>query len=89
MIPLLRHHGHEHGCGHHHEHEHTHAEENEQIALLAYMLHHNEHHMEEFGETYEAIKENKAAAELLSQGIELLRQANEKFAATIAALKED
>ena len=95
MIDILMHHGHEHGCGHdhhhehEHEHEHPHVEENEQIALLEYMHHHNEHHMEEFNETYEAIKENAAAAELLRQGIELLRQANEKFAATIAALKEE
>ena len=76
------------------EHQHPYAQDpgaitDERIALLAYMLHHNEHHLEEFNETYEAIKDNATAAELLKRGIELLKAANGKFAATIAALKED
>lgn len=76
------------------EHQHPHPPEtgttaDEQIALLAYMHHHNEHHLDEFEEILKALKDNGAAAELLHQGIELLKAANEKFAATITALKEE
>ena len=73
-----------------HDHPHTQADENEQLALLEYMLHHNEHHLEEFSETLSALKEEgkDAAAQHLAECIRILKDADAELSLAIAALKE-
>ncbi len=73
------------------DHNHHPAAEDEQLALLHYMLHHNEHHLEEFDEALEAIKSRGCdnAAAYLEEAINLLHQADDKLEASIHALQED
>lgn len=87
-------HSHEHHHTHTHDHEHSHAhshlDENasfeEQLALLAYMLHHNEHHADELHELAHSF--NGEAADLLHAAVKDFEVGNEKLAKALNLLKE-
>lgn len=82
-------HTHTHTHEHHHDHSHSHAEapasKEEQLALLAYMLHHNEHHAEELHELAHGI--DGEASALIHEAVALFNQGNEKLAAALSLLK--
>ena len=77
-------HTHSHGDGHTHTHPHTHDEAHshsdnsgtmkETKALLAYMIHHNEHHAEELAGLLDALPKN--AQKKLSVAIGTFEVAN-------------
>lgn len=83
------HHTHEHGCGH--SHAHLPEEIKEQVALLAYMLHHNEHHLEELHEAAHSIEDegDSLAAGLLHEAVALYDAANKKLASALDRMKKE
>ena len=92
---------HDHCCGHDHEHEccghsheHVHAAgntgANETVALLDYMLKHNEHHTIEL-ETVRQQLETMGLAEAANQMgavIEEYQKGNVRLAAVLASIKD-
>ena len=92
--------GHEHGgcCGHHsegHEHDgccgHSHEEtpaytDDEKVALLAYMLGHNGHHLEELHALSHQLEGE--AADLLHLAVEDLVSCNTKMAEALQLLQK-
>ena len=77
-------HSHSHGDGHTHTHPHTHEESHshnhgsadmsETKALLAYMIHHNEHHAEELANLIDSLP--KHAQKKLTMAIGTFEAAN-------------
>lgn len=61
----------------HHGHTHDHSSDNETIALLKYMAHHNAHHAEELMETVSSLSDN--AAILIKEAVELLNKSTDKI----------
>ena len=70
------HHDHDHEHHHHdhshpHDHSHSHDEDNKDLALLKYMVDHNEHHAEEIANMAKALRDagKISAAEELEAGV--------------------
>lgn len=79
---------------HSHDHTHTHSHPEvgtsteENVALLSYMLHHNEHHAEELHELAHNL--NGEASNLIHEAVTLFNQGNDKLAQALACIhKED
>lgn len=77
-------HGHDHGHDHGHAHEHHSPEET--MALLAYMVTHNQHHAEELHELAHSVEGE--AAQLLHEAVVDLTVGNEKLAEALRILKD-
>ena len=60
-------------CGHTHDH----STDNETLALLKYMAHHNAHHAEELSETASSLSDE--AAILIKEAVELLNKSTDKI----------
>ena len=77
-----------HGHEHHEHHEHTsstHHSPEETLALLGYMLGHNEHHTTELLELSE--QTTGEASALLREAVEQYKEGNRRLAAALALLK--
>jgi hypothetical protein len=61
----------------HHGHTHDHSTDNETLALLKYMAHHNAHHAEELMETVSSLSDNSAL--LIKEAVALLNESTEKI----------
>lgn len=61
----------------HHGHTHDHSTDNETLALLKYMAHHNAHHAEELMETVSSLSDNSAL--LIKEAVTLLNESTEKI----------
>lgn len=77
-----------------HEHTHSHPTTeltgvDEQLVMLEYMLTHNEHHMEEFINIMEALREDgrDESADLLQEAIDMLEDADVKIADAVDLLR--
>lgn len=79
-------HTHEHCHEHTHPHEHTHGgaphTDEENLALLGYMIEHNEHHGEDLHELYHALEDSgrHEAAALVGDALHYYGHGNEKLA---------
>lgn len=87
-------HAHSHGHSHEHTHEHAHGHETvqagspeETLALLDYMLSHNEHHTEELHELAHQVPAD--AAQLLHGAVSDYEQGNAKLAEALKLLQEN
>ena len=80
-------HTHEHE--HTHEHGHTHEVHSpeETVALLTYMVGHNQHHAEELHELAHSVEGE--AQQLLHEAVVELTVGNEKLAEALRILKEE
>lgn len=80
-------HTHEHK--HTHEHGHTHEVHSpeETVALLTYMVGHNQHHAEELHELAHSVEGE--AQQLLHEAVVELTLGNEKLAEALRILKEE
>ncbi|MBD9225251.1 MAG: cobalt transporter [Clostridiales bacterium] len=80
-------HTHEHE--HTHEHGHTHEVHSpeETVALLTYMVGHNQHHAEELHELAHSVEGE--AQQLLHEAVVELTLGNEKLAEALRILKEE
>ena len=80
-------HTHEHE--HTHEHGHTHEVHSpeETVALLTYMVGHNQHHAEELHELAHSVEGD--AQQLLHEAVVELTLGNEKLAEALRILKEE
>lgn len=74
---------------HTHEHEHTHEVHSpeETVALLTYMVGHNQHHAEELHELAHSVEGE--AQQLLHEAVVELTLGNEKLAEALRILKEE
>ena len=72
---------------HTHPHPHTGSDSTETLALLKYLLHHNEHHAEELNELAHQV-ENDEAHLLLHEAVDTLRLSNQKLSEALARLGE-
>lgn len=91
-------HTHEHDDNHTHTHSHTHSHEHshsgglvaetaaEALALLEYMVHHNQHHAEELHELAHCFDDT--AADLIHAAVDDLQQSNYKLEAALKMIKE-
>lgn len=70
----------------HHGHTHDHSTDNETLALLKYMAHHNAHHAEELLETVSSLSDK--AVELIKEAVELLNKSTEKINLAIKESEE-
>ncbi len=95
MVP----HGHEEGCHHSGEHEHhqhcgscegEHGCKNETLALLTYMLQHNEHHAKELEQLAENLKklEMDAAAKTILEGVADFQKGNMRLSLAKTLVEE-
>lgn len=74
--------------GHHHSHQHHEAASPEETkALLAYMLHHNEHHAGELRDIAAQVALD-AARERICRAVDALGESNRLLAEALALLKE-
>ena len=80
-------HCHEHTHDHDHGHEHTHAQHSpeEALALLAYMVQHNQHHAEELHELAHSMEDEPA--QLIHDAILDFNLGNEKLDEALKLLK--
>ena len=71
-------HHHEHSHDHEHVHHHKHNESNKDLALLKYMVEHNEHHAEEVADMARLLREagQIQAAEELEAGVSDFKSGN-------------
>lgn len=74
-----------HTHGHDHGHTHEHHSPEETVALLAYMVTHNQHHAEELHELAHSVEGE--AAQLLHEAVVDLTVGNEKLAEALRILK--
>lgn len=91
-------HSHEHGCGHHHDHSHEHCGscegehgcKNETVALLTYMLQHNEHHAAELEQMAENLKKlgMDTAAKTIMEGVSDFQKGNMRLGLALTLVKE-
>ena len=91
-------HPHEHGHTHDHEHSHTHPHEHggfaspeQAMALMKYMLDHNQHHAEELHEVCHKLEDmGKAeAAEKLGRALNSYYEGNAFLAEALKALEAE
>ena len=61
------------------------ADPAETLALLRYLLHHNEHHAEELNELAQRVDDERANL-LLHEAVDALKQSNAKLAAALELL---
>ena len=95
------HHDHECGCGHDHGHEHQqhhegcgcgcggHEQQDENVAVLAYMLAHNKHHALELKEIAKHLREvgkDEAAAQI-EKGVEDFEKGNMRLSIALSLVK--
>ena len=95
------HHDHECGCGHDHGHDHHHHHEgcgcgcggheqqDENVAVLAYMLDHNKHHALELKEIAKHLREvgkDEAAAQI-EKGVEDFEKGNMRLSIALSLVK--
>lgn len=80
---------HTHEYEHTHEHGHTHEVHSpeETVALLTYMVGHNQHHAEELHELAHSVEGE--AQQLLHEAVVELTLGNEKLAEALRILKEE
>lgn len=75
---------------HHHDHDHPHTHEHhspqETLALLGYMVSHNQHHAEELHDLAHSVEGE--AQQLLHEALVDLTVSNEKLAEALRILKE-
>ena len=76
-------------CEHHHDHDHPHDHGHtgleERVAMLTYMLGHNQHHAQELHELAHSVEGE--AAQLLHEAVVDLTVGNEKLAEALRILK--
>lgn len=62
----------------HHGHEHTHENQNETVAILTYMLEHNQHHAEELAQMAEELEKKgmAEAAQKIKDGVANFEKGN-------------
>ncbi len=72
---------------HTHPHPHAGADGAETLALLNYLLHHNEHHAEELNELAHKVDCEEAHL-LLHEAVDALKLSNQKLAEALAKLGE-
>ena len=72
---------------HTHAHTHEHHSPEETVALLAYMVTHNQHHAEELHELAHSVEGE--AAQLLHEAVVDLTVGNEKLAEALRILKRE
>lgn len=83
---------HEHAHGHTHPHVHADTQPTqssaENLALLKYMLEHNQHHGEDLHELYHALETagNKQAAAIVSEALHFFDHGNAKLAEALKLL---
>lgn len=89
-------HNHEHGesCGHSHEHCGACSGgdcKNETVALLTYMLQHNEHHAAELDQMAENLKKMgmEAAARTIREGVADFQKGNMRLGLALTLVKEE
>lgn len=75
---------------HHHDHDHPHTHEHhspqETLALLGYMVSHNQHHAQELHDLAHSVEGE--AQQLLHEALVDLTVSNEKLAEALRILKE-
>ena len=95
------HHDHECGCGHDHGHDHHHHHEgcgcgcggheqqDENVAVLAYMLDHNKHHALELKEIAKHLREvgKDEAATQIEKGVEDFEKGNMRLSIALSLVK--
>ena len=91
-------HGHgEHGCPHSHDPDHEHCGhhhdgdcKNETVALLAYMVQHNEHHAAELDQMADNLEKMDLldAAKTIRDGVADFQKANMRFSLALTLVKE-
>ncbi|MGI6006951.1 MAG: hypothetical protein ACOX8E_05600 [Ruminococcus sp.] len=81
-------HGENHAYDHSHG-DHCHENRNENLALLTYMLEHNEHHAEELKKLAEKMQETGLAdvSEEIRKGVEQFQQVNSHLASALKLAK--
>lgn len=100
-------HAHNHEAGHEHEHTHSHGDscghgehcgncaggdcKNETVALLTYMLQHNEHHAAELDQMAENLKKMgmDAAAKTIREGVADFQKGNMRLGLALTLVKEE
>lgn len=93
-------HNHDHGEGHGHSHEHgtMHCEScsggdcrNETLALLTYMLQHNEHHAAELDQMAENLKKlgMEAASKTIKEAVSDFQKGNMRLSLALTLVKEE
>lgn len=88
------------GCGHDYGHEHTHehqegcscgcdGHQDENVAVLAYMLDHNKHHALELKEIAKHLRENgeEEAAVQIEKGVEDFEKGNMRLSIALSLVK--
>lgn len=80
-------HTHEHEHAHEHGHTHEVHSPEETVALLTYMVGHNQHHAEELHELAHSVEGE--AQQLLHEAVVELTLGNEKLAEALRILKEE
>ena len=83
-------HEHEHNHDHGHSHGHSSEDEQETMALIHYMLHHNEHHAQELGDMAHALRDQgkEEAAKLLDDAIKQYEAGNQLLGRVFELLGE-
>lgn len=90
--------GHEHDhheeCGHEHEHHHhgcghDHGQQDENVAILSYMLDHNRHHAMELKEIAAHLREEgkEEAAAQIEKGVEDFEKGNMRLSIALSLVK--
>lgn len=86
------HDGHDHAAHHHHHHDHeaTSASREEAVALLGYMVAHNEHHAEELTELAENMRSLglEDVADEIEGSVADFKEGNMKLRAAFALLQK-
>ncbi|MCF0105834.1 MAG: cobalt transporter [Holdemanella sp.] len=76
---------------HSHDHSHHHhdipASTDENVALLAYMLHHNEHHAEELHELAHNLDGD--VSNLIHEAVSFFEKGNEKLAQALERMQKE
>ena len=76
-------------CEHHHhdhDHDHSHSSPEERVAMLTYMLGHNQHHAQELHELAHELGDGEAA-QLIHDAVVDFEVGNKKLAEALAVLK--
>ena len=79
-------------CEHHHDHDHDHPHDHghtgleERVAMLTYMLGHNQHHAQELHELAHDLGDSEAA-QLIHDAVVDCEVGNTKLAEALAVLK--
>jgi len=83
-------HEHHHGCGHdHHGCGHDHGPQDENVAILSYMLDHNRHHAMELKEIAAHLREEgkEEAAAQIEKGVEDFEKGNMRLSIALSLVK--